>query len=217
MLRRYVALLIVGLIANGMAYAAPSADMTKDFADYHCRLSLPGSTDFEWLDHTQIPQAAAALRNSSGTTVLLLVTKVPSDFTLNTKGFDDGLCAPGVASKLKSEKATFRGVPCYQICVRFEQNNAIAAIRAFAANGFLYQVQIIGESLPIDDQSKLEHLFSMFEFIGSPATTVAKAPSSEQKAYNFSRLMGRLVGICLIAIIVLVVAKRMFGKKKGTS
>jgi hypothetical protein len=225
MLNNQMILWVVSLITLGMTCTAPAADKTKEFAEYNCRLSLPEGSDFEWLDPTLVPQSVALMRNSAGTTVVLIVTKVPSDFKLNTDGFDAGLFAPGVATKLRSDNPTFLGLPCYQVFVHLEQSTAQIAIRAFSTQGFLYQLQLIGDSVPVDDQDKLASLFSMFEFINSPPTVVANdpvsmpaanAPSPDLQAYNFSQMMGRVAGICIVVMIMLAVGRKLLRKKKAT-
>jgi len=157
--------------------ATDLANRTKEFPEYHCKVVLPAES-FVWLDASRIPHALAAWRESSGTTLQLLVTKYPAGLKLNPQGFDDGMCSPGVTSKISSENITFRGVPGYQLHVRFDKTGAIATVRAFVANGYGYQILVTGSSLPVAQRGQLEPLFAAFDFSAAPALPEAKIITS---------------------------------------
>ena len=194
---------------------------TKEFADLKCKLTLP-SPDFKWLDHKQVPYARAFMGNDSGTMLLLLAFKdtegkpVDKDFA---KGFDIGLGKTGDVAKINGSIITFKKLPCYQVNIRIKQNNSTGTIRAFLANGYLYQLQIIGNKSLFKERKKQEKIFSAFEFIGSP-TMPRPVSSAVQKAYNYGYIMGRIAFYCIvIAVIVGIVAlikKIANGNKKDS-
>jgi len=98
--------------------------------------------------------------------------------------------------------------------VRSNLDNSIATTRAFFANGYLYQLQIVGSKLPINERGKLENLFNSFEFIGE---TILPEPKEENSAYKFGRYMGQIVAYCVIGIIVLLLVKLVWRRKKKGS
>ena len=210
------------LILMGSSLLAGEVQETKEFADLKCKLTLP-SPDFKWLDNKQVPYARAFMGNDSGTMLLLLAFKdtegkpVDEDFA---KGFDIGLGKTGDASKINGSIITFEKLPCYQVNIRIKQNNSTGTIRAFCANGYLYQLQIIGNKSLFKERKKQEKIFSSFEFIGQPVAPKLKALSAEQKAYKFGYMMGRIVFYCIvIAVIVGIVSlikKNINGNKKNS-
>lgn len=215
---RKTMLLAAALMIYSLAGIANDVGNARVFADRQCKLTLPGA-GFRWLDHSKIPQAVAALGNDSGTMLLMTINKAPDGFVLKesfVRGFDKSFNQPGVASKISGEIVTFRGVPCYQLHARLGQDGSIATIRAFGANGYLYQLQLVGSRLPVERRGELDGVFSAFEFTGTPSLPTSAPQTSEQQAYNFSENMGKIAGGCIIGVIILAGAGKLLGKKKDS-
>jgi hypothetical protein len=202
----------VALIIGASRTAVAQTETTREFAQYQCKLALPGA-EFKWLDETRIPNVTAMLGDASGTVLLLLVNPVPPGVVVSKKGFDDGFFKPGAVTKLEGKDITFRGVPCYQAHARIEANGAIATIRAFTANGFFYQLQLIGSNLPVSQREKLGTVFDAFQFVGDPVLPTPQPASAIERSLKFSGYMGRVVSLCLIAIVILLVVRAVRRKK----
>ena len=212
-------IVVLALVFSQYAESAEDAERAKEFPDHRCRLLLP-APDFVWLDHSHIPDSIAAFGNGSGMMLILLVLKTPDDFAVGdsfSNGFDEGITQSGDLSKISGEIITFRGVPCYQMHTRINQDGSIATTKAFGANGYLYQLQLIGSKLPINERGNLEKVFASFEFLGAPRLPELKPASRQTKPYKFSRMMGRIAAYCIIGIIILVVVKSVIRKRKRTS
>ena len=209
------------LMLMASSLLAGDVQETKEFADLKCKLTLP-SPDFKWLDHRKVPNAKAILKNNSGTILLLLALKAPAGESINrnfTKGFDSGFCKGSKAAKISGDIITFKKVPCYQLQVRHKQTDSGGMIRVFFANGYAYNLEVIGNEALMKEKVKLEKLFSAFEFIGSP-TMPRPVSSAVQKAYNYGYMMGRIAFYCIvIAVIVGIVAliKKVKNKNKKDS
>lgn len=213
---KYAKLIITLLVVHSCTAMANDAERIKEFQDRRCRLALP-SSEFKWLDNSQIPNTLAAFGDNSGIVFIVLTFKTPDGFVLTkgfTKGFDEGSCQSGMFSKISGEIIKFRNLPCYQVHLRSVKDGSVMTVRAFAANGYLYQLQLIGSILPIENRNKLENIFSAFEFVGMPNLPTPKPPSAEQKAYNFGMQMGRISVYCLIAAVILFVARRLVRKRR---
>ncbi len=204
---------------HSLAAPASNAQEVKEFAEHRCKLTLPGP-GFQWLDHSNIPHAMAALGDDSGTMLIMLANKNPEGLVVSKdfcRGFDDSFDQPGVISKISGAITTFRGVPCYQLHARLEQNGTIGTIRAFAANGYVYQLQLLGNSAPIEQRNTLDRLFAAFEFVGEPILPAPAPPRPEETAYKFSENMGKIAGYCIVGIILLTIAGKVTGRKKKGS
>jgi hypothetical protein len=224
------AILVVVLQLPMLALAQP--ETAREFTDLDCKIVLPGS-EFKWLDASKLPGAKAAFGDASGTMLILIVQRAPPGFVLSEKGFDEGVVSSGKISILERRHITFRGVPCYEIHTLLNDKGSIGTIRAFCANGYVYQLAVVGRNLPIAERDRLESIFSAFQFAGratagpstsqssvaptapsapiagAPATTPAShAPSQADQSLQFSRTVGEIAGLCLIAIVILLVLKR---------
>ena len=169
-------------------------------------MTLP-SDQAQWLDHSSIKGAAAMFDDGSGLRFLLLVIKAPENLPLNKKflkDLDAGYAKSGV-TKISGAMTRFRDVPCYDMRIRLQQVDKAAIVRAFPANGFFYQLQIIAMEGPLGETSKLEPTFSAFEFIGTPS--LPREPSAEEKAFKSGEKMGRITAYIVLGVIVLLVAR----------
>jgi hypothetical protein len=215
-MKKHIHILILAtLMACALTATAGNNGHLKVFEQYSCRLTLP-DPNFEWIDHTQIPQAKAALANDSGAIILFMVNKASDELVINDafiKGFNESYYKRDVISKISSEMTNFRNVPCYKAHSRLEQENSLATIIIFAANGFVYQLQLISDEATIREHQKLETVFSAFDFLTKPRLHVAKPSTSGQRAYEFGEKMGRILFYCIIGIVILSVIKKLKNRK----
>ncbi len=116
-------------------------------------------------------------------------------------------------SKLDGEIATFKDIPCYAIHGRLETEGLFLTNKCFAANGYLYIVQLISAELPAPGENNLEAVFSAFEFVGTPHVPKPRSPG-EQRAYEAGRLMGQIIGYCIIGAVLFTIVKRLTCRKK---
>ena len=198
-------ILIKAVVVAALCASAAEAAEVKDFEQYKCKLVLPGE-QFKWLDNPGPASLIAAFRDDSGLIVNLIVDKTPDYYSLNessTKGLDDGITKSGKAEILERTITRFRDVPCYQLHARLAQDNSLFTVRLFVANGYLYQMWLAGSNLPIEERSKLDEVFSAFQFVGTPSVPDPGLTS----AYKFGEKMGRIVAYCIVGIIVVLVAR----------
>jgi len=219
MLKQVNKLMVAAFMVYALTAAASDTERIREFENFRCRLILP-DPNTEWIDHTQIPGAKAALGDDSGRVLVFMVNEAADSFVLNDsfiEGFDESFNKPGVISKISGQITAFRNVPCYQFNARIEQDGSIVTGKIFAANGYLYQLQLIGGELPINERNDMDNIFHAFEFFGKPNPHESQPTSPEQQAYNFSRKMGRIIGYCIIVIIVVLVGKMLIRKKRKTT
>jgi hypothetical protein len=215
MRRTAMGLLCVAVVLAWCSAVGSEAGRTMDFPQYGCKLTLPGP-GYQWLDHTQVPHAAALFADASGTVrVLMLVLENEDGAPINerfVKEFDRGFTESGDASKISGRIGRFRSVPCYQMHARLRQLSSPVTIRTFAANGCIFQLQVINSDLPIDQRGKLEPLFSAFEFTREPELPEPKADVAETELarlvakYKFIVLIG--AGAIAVAIVLISDAAR---------
>jgi len=206
--------IIVALCVYPSLLHATEPETERRFEQYKCKLVLPDS-EYRWLDHTIISNSTAVIGDDSGTIFVLRISNAPGHRQINKgfiREFDEGFMEGADISKISGEITKFKSIPCYQMHARFDSDNLITTSRAFFANGYLYQLQIVGSELPIDERDKLENIFSSFEFIGTP---ILPEPKEDTK----NGIENIVVGIIefLIGIIGIVVVVRLITKKKKTN
>ena len=206
MRRTAVKLLCLVVLFQHGALAASGAARTREFKEYRCRLTLPGPR-FQWLDHTKIPDCVAVFGDASGTLGLTMaVQKNPEGAVVNesfVKAFDKGAIQPGVTSKISGRIGRFRGVPCYQLHARYEEDGSIGTMRVFPANGYIYVLVLTGSNLPISERNKLGSIFSAFEFVGEPVLPVPK-PSLSEDEVGRSTAKYKLTGLILVTTVTVI-------------
>jgi len=197
-------------------FSTADAAETKTFESYKCQLTLPGPK-YTWLDVSKMPGAAAGFTEDSGVNFILLADR-DSDFRLSKAaiaGFETGLMKPGITTKIDGTMIQFQGVPCYQMNVRHIQNDTLLTVRLLVANGYWYQLMLIRPSSLILDPAKIESLFSSFQFIGTPSPPAATPhAATNDPYYTFGYHMGQILGLCLIAIVAILVVRLVTRKGK---
>jgi hypothetical protein len=73
------------------------------------------------------------------------------------------------------------------------------------ANGFCYQLQLVGNEDPVEQRPDFESIMDGFDFTSPP---VPKTVIKVDRRDNVSYRMGQIAGYCLIAALVIFVAKK---------
>lgn len=215
-----LAVLTWALTATGARADGEDKARMRPFPEIRCKLTLPDA-GYHWIDHTGTPDAVAAMEGAAGVRLVLSVKDVPKGLALTealTKDIDKGFIRPGVTTKMSGGMVTFRGLPCYQVHARFDQNGQIVTARFVVANSHAYVLVVGGSALPVEERAPLDAVFAAFDFLGAPQAPPAAPPppkrvSAEQKAVSFSQRMGQVVGFCLMAIIALLVIRALLKRK----
>jgi hypothetical protein len=196
---------------------AVETERTKEFKRYKCKLTLPGP-GYQWLDHTKAADVAAAIGDPSGRVMLIMsVTADPEETPMGetfTREYDRGFMATGM-TKISGQVGRFKEVPCYQIHAR-DEADAVVTARSFPANGYIYSLAIMGSDLPVNQRSRLEPLFSAFEFIGEPTVPSGQPKITEEevdRSMNKYKLIGGIFAT-LLAIIVLTIRDNIRRKRR---
>ncbi|MBT3286631.1 MAG: hypothetical protein HN380_04730 [Victivallales bacterium] len=196
------------------AEAQIQEERTREYPEYHCKVTLPEAS-FQWLDHSAVKGAAMIMGNAAQAKLLLVARKAPAGIAVTDKfckGIDDGFFEPEAVSKISGEVITFRGVPCYEVRARLGYDSSVAVLRSFAANGHVYQLQLLGAPVADLDKQQVEKLFASFELIGTPVLSSPEESDAVPYA-GTSRTMGKIAAYCFIAIGLLAVVKK-FSRKK---
>ncbi len=201
-----VVFLVVSLFTafQQQAVAVGDSRQTKEFDEYKCKLTLP-SAGCEWFDEKKIPHATAVFSNEADVLLVMAVSRNEEGFPINNefiRGFDNGFFKSGNMSKTSSEITSFRGVPCYEFHVRAHDDNSVMTCKVFAANGYVYQLQVFGSPLPVKERDKLEPFFESFEFIGKPVP-----PAEKTEAHKLGYKAGKIAAYAIMGVVVLGILK----------
>ena len=194
-----ITIFIAGILVFCSLYLkAVDNSKEKEFVDIKCKITLPDGA--QWLDQSQVPGCKAFFKDSSERLFILLGGK--SKHAINNAfvtGFDSGFLKSANASKISGEIIKFKKVPCYQLYVKMKDQELYAIVRVFFANGYCYQLQLIGDNLAIKKQADLDKVFSSFEFIGKPSL-----PKPTKKNNFLSNNLGMIVDIGIVCIILFI-------------
>ncbi len=214
MIRKTVVLatVLLGLSANGFAREQPD---TREFTADRCKLTLGVGDD--WFDTGQIRGATAGIEGEFGV-LILAIQKLPKHVPVNQefiKGFEKGAIKAGLSTKVRGELTQFKGVQCYDLIYRLEQDGSLVYSKTFAANGRMYSLQVMDSPVPLAERQKLDSRFAAFSFIGAPQPHVAKAaPESTGRKPNFSERMGSLAARLLILAVLLAGVQQIFKRSR---
>ncbi|MDX9982250.1 MAG: hypothetical protein RBU25_19675 [Lentisphaeria bacterium] len=204
--------LAVALVLFATVASVGHAAERREFAEYKCAITPPGPS-FEWLDHSTIPHGAAFLANGDKAKLVFLTFDNPQGEQIDERfvqGFEKGMAEGGDIVKDSGRQMTFCGVPCYEMRARVVRESMPVIIRVFAANGVIYQLQLLGTAVGGLEQSHLDRMFSAFEFVGTPELPTPKGGNN-----SASYKMGRLAGTCLLVALVLALLGKVFKKKQA--
>jgi hypothetical protein len=82
--------------------------------------------------------------------------------------------------------ATFQGLSCYEWEWLFDGSKT-AAFRVVVANGFAYQLQLMGGTDPVEKRPDFEAIMNGFDFTSPPV-----APDPLEPGKRVARLIGRV-------------------------
>ncbi len=204
---------LLALLSSAAAATDGGSTRFREFPDYRCRLALPGP-QFQWRDHSQVPNAQAMLGDEAGTILILQIHQAPSGFVLDDtfiRGFDEGFVRPGQVTKIDGAMTTFLDLPCYEVHARMEEPRLIMTSRCFAANGFIYSLQMLSNEIPTPGRP-LAQVFSAFQFVGTPVPPQPRS-AEDRQAYNTGHLIGRLTFYLIVAVVVISIVKRVLRQK----
>jgi hypothetical protein len=204
-------------------------EATRTFAAQKCRFTLPGP-DWKWSEKAT-PNSLFFAVNTKGFVVTLSVVESPKIWNigdLSVKDFEKTFYVPGKLSKQAGRFITFRGLQCYQLESSLADGRT-GATRILFANKSMYNLSLIGSKDPIEADPAFETILNGFDFTVPPEqgnaqgvqtsaqpTGQRSAPSEEYaKTLGVSQLMGKIVGACLIGIVLLLIIRSVFRKKKS--
>ena len=190
-------------------------ETVKTFPSYQCRYTLPGN-NWSWADPATLPNAVCVARTGDGLVFVLSVIPVPAGSIIDASfatGFDPRAYPAGHATKRGGRLTTFQGLPCYATEGVLE-GKATTAVRVVIANGFAYQLQLVGNADPVEKRPDFEDITNGFAFTSPP---VAPTPSStsdpldrgERLAYK----AGQVAGYCLLGALFLGLLARTKRRK----
>jgi hypothetical protein len=191
---------------------------TRTFAAQKCRFTLPGP-DWQWL---QAKDPTILCLASNGKVVISL-SCYPERESISEAfgpGFEKEFLKAGRYTKRSGGFVDYRNSRCYQLVCTLPDNR-ISYTRVLTANGNGYAFSLV---IP-DEQTSKEPIFEQawngFEFTEPPVPNVpapmparangiplppgVDADSAYGRSLQFSYWMGRVLGVCLLAILVLAV------------
>ena len=206
-------LLVTALLIVLAGHAAASAgETTKTFPDYQCQYTLPGK-DWTWANPKSDSVAVCVAHNGAGLKFMLAVAPVPAGTVVDaefTDGFDGGMSSAGPIKKRGGRLTTFKGLSCYE-CEWLVRGTSSAAFRVVIANGFAYQVQLLGGADPVEKRADFEDIMNGFGFTSPPVAPVAPEPLDPVE--KLSRRIGQVGVYCLFGALVLGLVVRGARKK----
>jgi hypothetical protein len=199
---------LLALLASGPAVSA--ADPVKTFPVSACRYTLPGK-DWSWV--TPVPpsiQAVCMARNEDGLILMLTILHVPPGMEIDEKfptGFDASHAAEKGVQKRGGRLTTFKGLPCYEgeFLVHGEMTSVM---RVVIANGFAYQLQLLGNADPVEKRPDFEAIMNGFEFTSPPVP-----PDPHARAKARGHLLGNVVVQFLFTAIAVGLLFRWYRNK----
>ncbi len=224
---------LLGLLGSPTRLRAAEEPM-RVFPAQKCRFTLP-VPDWTWID-MQAPNILFVAGNTKGFVINLTTVSVPVTAQINeqfVKEFEKSFYSPGQIEKRAGRFVTFRGLPSYQ-AEGILADGRTTATRVFKAHGLSYNLSLIGAKEPVEDDPQFEKLMQGFEFTVPPEQEAknagpedAQAPARSEgqrqstpdtdygRALNISELMGRIVGVCIIGILLLLLF-RWWNRKRKT-
>jgi hypothetical protein len=204
-------LVTTAIVLAGHGYCS-ARETVRTYSVYQCRYSLPDK-DWMWADSKSLPNATCVARNTDGLVFVLSVVPVPSGTVMDAKfadGFDESTSAASPMKKRGGRMTTFKGLPCYESDWLVESKYT-AVVRVVIANGFAYQLQLLGNADPVQTRPDFEAVMNGFEFTSPPVPPVAPDPLEPGK--KLARRMGEVAVYCLFGALALGFLTRGLRKK----
>jgi len=123
-------------------------------------------------------------------------------------GTAKGALITGEISKRSGQTLTFKGVQCYQLDLALTKVQRTVSSRFFIAHGYVYNMQVVGNTEPVEKSPEYDAIMNGFEF------TVVPVPPSPQKransdAYNAGRRAGQIFVYVLVAAVLLALIRKL--------
>jgi hypothetical protein len=180
------------------------------FPEERCKLSAP--TGYTWLDPEIIPGALAVAADESEEMLVLLVAPAPEDveeLSDELIGYlEEGLLG-GELRKLSGTRIQFKGQDAYEVHVG-AADESIITVRFFLAHGFMYQLQIAGNTLPLGARDHLSLIFDRFDFMSESEAAEVAAAMAEWEAEAEAEAEAELSGPGTRNAIIMAVALLIF-------
>jgi hypothetical protein len=189
---------------------ASAADPVKTFPVSKCRYTLPGK-DWSWVEPVPAAEFLCVAESRDGLTLMLMVLHAPTGSVVDadvSAGFDEGFAAAAGARKRGGRFSTFKGLPCYESEWVLKGQCTLAS-RVVIANGFAYQLQLLGNADPVEQRPDFEAIMNGFEFTSPP---VAPVPRSRGAA-----VAGTIGGLLPYGIFWACVILLWLGSRKKSS
>ncbi len=202
------------LLATVMAQPVKAEEQTRSFDAYKCKFTLPGP-NWKWTEDAT-PGRVFMAENDKGWFVVLGCSQQPKGQELSQRfvtGVEEIAFSPPQFIKTGGRFITYRGVKAYQ-AEGLRDDKWTGAVRIFFANGFLYQIVVMGEN-QIEKSPEFEAVMNSFNFIETPTPVIRpNAPlSTEEKPNSVAYKAGQVAGACLMIALFLFVVKRLFRRR----
>jgi hypothetical protein len=212
---RRSSLALIGLLSAGIATAqqpaapAPKPDPnTRVFPAHKCRYTLPGK-DWFWVEQTASPVLFRA-ENFMGYAVALSAAPVPPHITLNqqfAEKLEKEFFGSSDMKKRGGRFVVFNGLSCYQ-SEAVAPDGRTAVCRIFLANGFGYNLEVVGTKDPVELSPNFEKIMNGFGF----TEALAQPGAAQGQTSEASHVLVVGLGFCAVAAFLMRLA-RGFGRK----
>jgi hypothetical protein len=196
---------------------ASAGENVRSIPTYQCRYTLPGK-DWSWSEPTSGVQAVCMARNGDGLVFMLTVLPVPAHTIIDADfatEFDQN-AYPVAATKKRGGRITnFKGLPCYE-SEGLLNGKFTAVYRVLVANGFAYQLQLLGNADPVEKRPDFEAIMNGFEFTSPPVPHSAATTDPHERGKKIARRMGEVAAYCLAGAVVLGLLIRGARKKSNS-
>ena len=137
---------------------------------------MPGA-NWEWMDEAPIPNGLFVARDDSGLVLSLAAQAAPPGASVTNEfmaGVERKVLKSGIATKRSSRTIQFKSVACQQLELDLPTVKKRAVTRVFIAGGFVYQLQLLGTTIPEESSPEFSRIMNGLEFLEKAAQT--KAP-----------------------------------------
>jgi hypothetical protein len=192
-------------------------ETVKAFAPYQCQYTLPGN-DWSWADPAALPNAVCVARTGDGLVVLLSVIPVPAGSVIDADfatQFDKTAYPNSRSTKRGGRLTTFQSLPCYAT-EGLVEGKSTTAVRVVIANGFAYQLQLLGNAEPVEKRPDFEAIMNGFAFTSPPVppTPLPTSPTNPfDRSEQLAQKAGQVAAYCLIGAVLLWLGSRTFRQK----
>jgi hypothetical protein len=183
---------------------APAGDTVKTFPEYQCRYTLPDN-GWTWVDLQSGSVLTCKARNRDGLLLSLAVGPAIAGAVIDARyaeKFDAGMAADGKRKKRGGRLTTFRDLSCYQS--EWLTNGGNTSVqRVVIADGWRYQLMLVGKCDPVEKRPDFEAIMNGFEFTAPPVPPAPKAATdAADDEKNPAYKAGQVLGYCAIGMFL---------------